>query len=77
MRAILALLTALLLSLWIGPKVIRRLQMLKFGQVVRNDGPESHFAKTGTPTMGGVMIFIRYRRQHVVMGGFGKSIRLV
>ena len=55
-RAILALLTALLLSLWIGPKVIRRLQMLKFGQVVRNDGPESHFAKTGTPTRGGVMI---------------------
>ena len=55
-RAILALLTALLLSLWIGPKVIRRLQLLKFGQVVRNDGPESHFAKKGTPTMGGVMI---------------------
>ena len=55
-RAILALLTALLLSLWSGPKVIRRLQLLKFGQVVRNDGPESHFAKKGTPTMGGVMI---------------------
>ena len=55
-RASLALLTALLLSLWIGPKVIRRLQLLKFGQVVRNDGPESHFAKKGTPTMGGVMI---------------------
>ena len=55
-RAILALLTALLLSLWIGPKVIRRLQLLKFGQVVRDDGPESHFAKKGTPTMGGVMI---------------------
>ena len=55
-RAILALLPALLLSLWIGPKVIRRLQLLKFGQVVRNDGPESHFAKKGTPTMGGVMI---------------------
>ena len=55
-RAILALLTALLLSLWIGPKVIRRLQLLKFGQVVRNDGPESLFSKKGTPTMGGVMI---------------------
>lgn len=55
-RAILALLTALLLSLWIGPKVIRRLQLLKFGQVVRDDGPESHFAKKGTPTMGGIMI---------------------
>ncbi|AKD38564.1 phospho-N-acetylmuramoyl-pentapeptide-transferase [Pasteurella multocida subsp. multocida OH4807] len=55
-RAILALLTALLLSLWIGPKVIRRLQVLKFGQEVRNDGPESHFSKRGTPTMGGIMI---------------------
>ncbi|HDR1021054.1 TPA: phospho-N-acetylmuramoyl-pentapeptide-transferase [Pasteurella multocida] len=55
-RAILALLTALLVSLWIGPKVIRRLQVLKFGQEVRNDGPESHFSKRGTPTMGGIMI---------------------
>ncbi|MDU8924108.1 phospho-N-acetylmuramoyl-pentapeptide-transferase [Pasteurellaceae bacterium LIM206] len=55
-RAVLALLTALLISLCIGPKVIRRLQVLKFGQEVRNDGPESHFSKRGTPTMGGVMI---------------------
>ena len=39
-RSITALLTALLLSLWIGPKVIRRLQMLQIGQVVRHDGPE-------------------------------------
>ncbi|CAM3809428.1 phospho-N-acetylmuramoyl-pentapeptide-transferase [Avibacterium endocarditidis] len=55
-RAILALLTALLISLWIGLKVIRRLQILKFGQEVRNDGPESHLSKKGTPTMGGIMI---------------------
>ncbi|TDQ57994.1 phospho-N-acetylmuramoyl-pentapeptide-transferase [Mesocricetibacter intestinalis] len=55
-RAVLALLTALVVSLLIGPKVIRRLQLLKFGQEVRNDGPESHFSKRGTPTMGGVMI---------------------
>ncbi|MGQ0285750.1 phospho-N-acetylmuramoyl-pentapeptide-transferase [Pasteurellaceae bacterium 22721_9_1] len=55
-RATLALLTALLLSLWIGPKMIRRLQIFKFGQEVRNDGPESHFQKRGTPTMGGLMI---------------------
>lgn len=55
-RAILALLTALLVLLLIGPKVIRRLQVLKFGQEVRNDGPESHFSKRGTPTMGGIMI---------------------
>ncbi len=55
-RSVMALLTALFISLWIGPKVIRRLQVLKFGQEVRNDGPESHFSKRGTPTMGGVMI---------------------
>ena len=55
-RASIALLTALIISLWIGPTVIRRLQLLKFGQEVRNDGPESHFSKRGTPTMGGIMI---------------------
>lgn len=55
-RAAMALLTALIISLWIGPTVIRRLQLLKFGQEVRNDGPESHFSKRGTPTMGGIMI---------------------
>ena len=55
-RATMALLTALIVSLWIGPTVIRRLQLLKFGQEVRHDGPESHFSKRGTPTMGGVMI---------------------
>ncbi|MEG9474787.1 phospho-N-acetylmuramoyl-pentapeptide-transferase [Mannheimia bovis] len=55
-RAIMALLTAMGIGLWIGPKVIRRLQILKFGQEVRNEGPESHFKKRGTPTMGGIMI---------------------
>lgn len=55
-RATMALLTALIVSLWIGSTVIRRLQLLKFGQEVRHDGPESHFSKRGTPTMGGVMI---------------------
>lgn len=55
-RAAMALLTALIISLWIGPTVISRLQLLKFGQEVRNDGPESHFSKRGTPTMGGIMI---------------------
>ena len=55
-RSIMALLTAMGIGLWIGPEVIRRLQLLKFGQEVRNDGPESHFKKRGTPTMGGVMI---------------------
>ena len=55
-RAIVSILTALAMSLWMGPRLIRRLQLLQIGQVVRNDGPESHFSKRGTPTMGGLMI---------------------
>lgn len=55
-RSIMALLTALITSLCIGPAVIRRLQILKFGQEVRTDGPQTHLSKQGTPTMGGVMI---------------------
>ena len=55
-RAIVSLLTALFISLWMGPRMIARLQKLSFGQVVRSDGPESHFSKKGTPTMGGIMI---------------------
>ena len=55
-RAIMAILTALAVALWMGPHLIRRLQLLQIGQVVRNDGPESHFSKRGTPTMGGLMI---------------------
>ena len=50
-RAIASILTALSLSLWMGPRLIERLQMLQIGQVVRNDGPESHFSKRGTPCL--------------------------
>ncbi|SFS41581.1 Phospho-N-acetylmuramoyl-pentapeptide-transferase [Succinivibrio dextrinosolvens] len=55
-RAVLSLFTALFLSLFFGSYVIRKLQLLHFGQVVRNDGPESHLKKNGTPTMGGILI---------------------
>lgn len=55
-RSILSLLTALIICLWIGPKLIKYLQKLQIGQVVRDDGPQSHFSKRGTPTMGGLMI---------------------
>ncbi|TEW54925.1 phospho-N-acetylmuramoyl-pentapeptide-transferase [Psychromonas sp. RZ22] len=55
-RMVLATLTALAFSLWFGPKLIRYLQSQQIGQVVRDDGPESHFSKAGTPTMGGVLI---------------------
>ncbi|UVK76805.1 MAG: phospho-N-acetylmuramoyl-pentapeptide- transferase [Sodalis sp. Fle] len=57
-RAIVSLLTALFISLWMGPRLIAWLQELQIGQVVRNDGPESHSSKCGTPTMGGLMILI-------------------
>lgn len=55
-RAVMALLTALALSLYCAPPMIRALQVLHFGQEVRRDGPESHYKKQGTPTMGGLLI---------------------
>ncbi|GAA5218908.1 phospho-N-acetylmuramoyl-pentapeptide-transferase [Corallincola platygyrae] len=56
MRSILGVLTALVMSLLMGPWVIRKLQMMQIGQTVRDDGPQSHLSKSGTPTMGGLMI---------------------
>ncbi|WP_411359202.1 phospho-N-acetylmuramoyl-pentapeptide-transferase [Pseudidiomarina salilacus] len=56
MRAILSVLTALLMALILGPRLIRYLQRLQIGQSVRDDGPQSHLSKSGTPTMGGVLI---------------------
>ncbi len=55
-RSILGILTALMLSLYLGPKLIAKLQLLQIGQTVRDDGPQSHFSKKGTPTMGGLLI---------------------
>ncbi len=55
-RAVMSMFTALVISLFLGPYVIKRLQLLHFGQVVRDDGPQTHLKKTGTPTMGGVLI---------------------
>lgn len=56
LRIILAALTALVISLLFGEKMIRLLQVKQMGQFVRDDGPESHLKKQGTPTMGGVLI---------------------
>lgn len=55
-RAVLGILTALVFSFAFGPWMIERLYKFKFGQPVRDDGPQSHLKKTGTPTMGGVLI---------------------
>ncbi len=57
-RAVMSALTALLIGLAFGPWVIRRLTALKIGQPIRGYGMESHLAKSGTPTMGGVLILI-------------------
>ena len=57
-RAVMGAATALLIGLAAGPAVIRRLQSLKIGQPIRGYGMESHLSKSGTPTMGGVLILI-------------------
>jgi phospho-N-acetylmuramoyl-pentapeptide-transferase len=56
LRAVLACLTALIITFLIGPTLIRRLTAYKVGQAVRDDGPRSHLTKAGTPTMGGTLI---------------------
>ncbi|MFV2061371.1 MAG: phospho-N-acetylmuramoyl-pentapeptide-transferase [Gammaproteobacteria bacterium] len=58
LRAILGALTALIISLLIGPTMIRRLSIMKIGQPIRDDGPVTHLDKAGTPTMGGTLILI-------------------
>ena len=55
-RGILGILTALVISLLLGPWMINCLNYLQIGQSIRNDGPQSHLSKTGTPTMGGALI---------------------
>jgi phospho-N-acetylmuramoyl-pentapeptide-transferase len=58
LRAILGVLTALLISLLIGPRMIAWLARYRIGQTVRDDGPQTHLTKAGTPTMGGAMILV-------------------
>jgi len=58
MRAIMGALTALVISLMLGPRLIERLAMRQIGQTVRQDGPQSHLPKAGTPTMGGALILL-------------------
>lgn len=58
LRSLLGAVTGLFIALLLGPSVIRRLTAFKVGQVVREEGPQSHFSKRGTPTMGGVLILL-------------------
>jgi phospho-N-acetylmuramoyl-pentapeptide-transferase len=57
-RAAGAVVTAFLVAFYLGPPIIRRLRILKVGQVVRSEGPQTHLGKSGTPTMGGVLIVL-------------------
>ena len=57
-RGIFSILTALALSLLIGPYMIKRLNYHQISQVIRDDGPDSHLSKAGTPTMGGALILM-------------------
>ena len=58
LRGILAVITSLVISWVFGPAVIRRLNELQMGQVIRSDGPQTHLSKAGTPTMGGALILL-------------------
>ena len=59
-RAVFAMMTALLITLILGKWIISKLQHYQIGQVIRNDGPETHLEKEGTPTMGGVLILFAF-----------------
>lgn len=71
-RSILAALTALLVGLYCGPLMIRWLMKLQLGQVVRDDGPQSHLSKSGTPTMGGVLILLAITVSCLVWGNLSQ-----
>ena len=58
LRAVLATLTALVISFIVGPSMIRKLTYYKIGQSVRDDGPRAHLSKAGTPTMGGALVLV-------------------
>jgi len=58
LRTILGVLTALIISFLVGPVMIRRLTVHQIGQTVRDDGPQAHLTKAGTPTMGGALLLV-------------------
>ena len=73
LRAVLAMLTALFISLFLGHFFIKKLQQYQIGQIVRTDGPESHLTKAGTPTMGGLIILFCFVISIVIWGDWHNS----
>jgi len=73
LRGILAAGTALIISLLVGLPMIRRLRSLQLGQAVRDDGPQSHLSKAGTPTMGGALLLVGIATSCVLWGDPGSA----
>ena len=73
LRAVLATITALTISWTLGPWVIRKLTEMKVGQAVRNDGPQTHLIKAGTPTMGGTLILLSIGLTTLLWGDLGNK----
>ncbi|MCL4761955.1 MAG: phospho-N-acetylmuramoyl-pentapeptide-transferase [Burkholderiales bacterium] len=71
LRAVLACMTALVISFVIGPRMIDWLTRMKIGQSVRDDGPQTHLAKAGTPTMGGALILVAILVTTLLWGDLG------
>ena len=75
-RTAAASITAMLISLVVGPMLIRRLREFQFGQVIRPEGPASHRPKAGTPTMGGLLILAAAHRADAALGRPRQPVRL-
>jgi phospho-N-acetylmuramoyl-pentapeptide-transferase len=71
LRAVLATMTALVISFLVGPRMIAWLARMKIGQSVRDDGPQTHLAKAGTPTMGGALILVSIVVTTLLWGNLG------
>ena len=67
-RAVFSMMSALLISLFLGKFIIAKLKHYQIGQVIRGDGPETHHAKAGTPTMGGVLILFSFVVSMIIWG---------
>ena len=75
-RTAAASMTALVISLVLGPWLIRRLREFQIGQVIRQEGPQSHHAKAGTPTMGGLLILAAALVPDAAVGGPDQRLHL-
>ncbi len=72
-RSALAVITAMVITFIIGPRIIERLRSFSFTQHVRDDGPKTHFGKAGTPTMGGIMIIVSILATVLLWGDLGNA----